>query len=119
MATIKDFVRMCKSNQNEEVCKCTCPFFYVREDENCIMYITYCTEEAEAVIDKWAFEHPIKTYKDDLFEKFPRAQKFEDGTAYEICVNTLYGKDFPCVYDNYDELDCNKCWLREYEEEEE
>lgn len=113
MPSVKDFVRMCRSNQNEGYCKTTCPFFYCREDDNCIMYITHYTEEAEKIIDKWVSEHPIKTYADDFFKKFPKAGKFDDGTPYDICVNSVYGTDFPC------DESCKDCWNAECKEEEE
>lgn len=113
MATIKDFARMCKSNQNEGFCTNTCPIFNAKGNKYCFNYIASCIEEAEAIIGKWVSEHPIKTYADDFFEKFPKAGKFDDGTPYENCVNNLYGTDFPC------DENCKSCWNREYKEEEE
>lgn len=111
MADLKDFVRMCKSNQNGGYCKTTCPFFYCREDDNCILYIAYCTEESEAIIDKWCADHPVKTYKDDFFEKFPKAYKIEDNMPCD-CVNSFYGTDFHC------DKSCKDCWNQVYKEEE-
>lgn len=56
--------------------------------------------------------HPIKTYADDFFEKFPKAGKFDDGTPYDICVNIVYGTDFHC------DESCKDCWNAECKEEE-
>lgn len=57
--------------------------------------------------------HPVKTYKDDFFEKFPRADRDESNYPCD-CVNNLYGTDIVCVGEN----SCKDCWNREYKEEE-
>ena len=114
MANLKDFVRLCKSNQNGGFCNHTCPIFCGIEEaegDSCFCYITHYTEEAEKIIDKWASEHPVKTYADDFFKKFPKAGKFDDGTPYDICVNSVYGTDFPC------DESCKDCWNAECKED--
>lgn len=119
MATIRDFARMCKSNKEKvlfrgllmgEYCKSTCPFFAIKKDEDCVCYIASCTEKAEAIIDKWVSEHPVKTYRDDFLSKFPKP-KFEPN---RYCRASLYVEPRTCYFDDYGEIDCDKYWLQEY-----
>ena len=55
---------------------------------------------------------PVKTYKDDFFEKFPKADRDESNYPCD-CVNNLYGTDIVCVGEN----SCKDCWNRVYKEE--
>lgn len=34
-------------------------------------------EEIVKIVEQWAKEHPQKTYKDDILEKFPNVQMFK------------------------------------------
>ena len=45
-------------------------------------------EQAIAIVQKWAQEHPRKTLKDDFFEKLPRAEKLCDGIP-TVCAAKL------------------------------
>lgn len=68
-------------------------------------------EEAVAIVQKWAEEHPVKTLLQDFFEKFPKAKKDKDGTP-TICPEEVYGGKRNCLgYKN-----CQECWNRPLEE---
>ena len=108
MATIKDLKRMCKSckkNCND------CPL-----DSKCNGCIISLPDNADEIVDKWVLEHPVKTYLQDFFEKFPNAERNSSenpipttkGTM--ICRKSLYVDELPCIWD---ESNCKKCWTQE------
>lgn len=89
------------------------------ECKRCPMHIVCCEgiserpEEAEAILTKWAAEHPEKTIADDFFEKHPKA-KYVDDMVPGVCA-------FYCGYDKpeYCQKDaavCANCWRRPLEE---
>lgn len=53
----------------------------------CIEVIENSPERAETIIMDWAAEHPEKTMKDVLLEKFPNAMLRDDGRP---CVCAAY-----------------------------
>ena len=60
-------------------------------------------ERAENIVKQWAKEHPQKTYAQDFFEKYPKAEKDK------------YGNPKPCRKDIYvgccsDYDSCTECW---------
>ena len=104
MATIKDLKRMCKSckkNCND------CPL-----DSKCNGCIISLPDNADEIVDKWIEEHPVKTYLQDFFEKFPNAPKGEKGTP-KICPHEIY-PEIDANYSCYE--DCLKCWSQEMKE---
>ena len=64
--------------------------------------------EATEIVRKWAEEHPRKTRKDVLLEKFPNATLMNN-EGYMICAEYL-GLCSNCESDN-----CAKCWNTEVE----
>ena len=66
-------------------------------------------------LQKWSNEHPKKTYAQDFFEKFPKAQSGSDGTPF-VCRKTIYGEVRP----NDKRCDrreaCKNCWNEPMEE---
>lgn len=85
-----------------------CPMFGVCEDA----LTRICAEDAIKaikILQKWSDEHPKKTYAQDFFEKFPKAQSNSDGTPF-VCRKTIYGgecpKDEECDYTGV----CYRCW---------
>ena len=103
MAQIKDLKRMCASYVDND---CDgCPLGY------CTNYCTHfpcnMSDNADEIVDKWAEEHPIKTYMQDFFEKFPNALK-EESSEPKTCVKNIYGIDIDCS-----KIDCVDCWNQE------
>jgi hypothetical protein len=88
-------------------------------DEHCPM-LDYCadslvtqrTEEIAKAIEslqKWSDEHPKKTYAQDFFEKFPKAQSGSDGTPF-ACRKEIYG-GARRTFENCDYTGtCKNCW---------
>lgn len=67
------------------------------------------------IVETWGQEHPIKTYKDDLLEKYPNAPLKKDGTPCACVSNLGYAgsKREVCISRN---LSCKDCWDTEMEE---
>lgn len=105
MATMKDLKRMCKSFKDN----CDgCPL-HSEIDNVCLMLtLERLPNNADEIVDKWASEHPVKTYAMDFFEKFPNAQKDRNG-APMACWKHIYGGGNDCG------SDCLKCWNQEVE----
>ena len=74
-----------------------------------------CAEKAIENLQKWSDEHPKKTYVQDFFEKFPKAQIDSDGTPF-ACRKRIYGgvrpKDKKCDRGEA----CKNCWNEPMEE---
>lgn len=103
MASIKDLKRMCESNGDY----CTnCPLY--KPNSLCTPHLLL--DNADGIVDKWVQEHPVKTYADDFFEKFPDAPRDSGGTP-AVCWQNVYGDGQYCAYDM-----CPECWNREMEE---
>jgi hypothetical protein len=105
MATIKELKRMCDTYEN-----CSgCPF----GDTCCGVSVSALPDNADGIVDKWVEEHPIKTYMQDFFEKFPNAPKDVDG-APKICPEQIY-PEIDLKHRCYEK--CSKCWNREMKTE--
>lgn len=92
--------RMCKSFG-----RCTgCPLIY----RNCT--ISFPHEDISNdkrildVVQQWHDEHPLKTYAQDFFTKFPNACKYPSGTPC-ACRNNIYGNG-RCSH----KCNCKDCW---------
>ena len=87
-----------------------CPLFIERKGK-----IPHCADmeypiEATEIVRKWAEEHPRKTMKDVLLEKFPNAQLDSSTQRPLVCASDLgFCTDCPSV-DN-----CEICWNTEVE----
>lgn len=97
--------RICAARDDCEKCELelNCPFVTVPSDHD--------YDTAEAILAKWAEEHPERTIADDFFEKHPKAKMRDDGTP------------IPCVSDcgyidrcRPGEISCAACWRRPLEE---
>ena len=114
---LHEFKRLCDSREECVV--------NVADEENCPMFgvcsVTHsklCAEtikKAIEIVQKWSNEHPKKTYMQDFFEKFPKAQLDSDGTPF-ACRKKLYGGVRP----NDKRCDrreaCKDCWNEPIEE---
>ena len=73
------------------------------------------SKQAIEIVQKWSDEHPRKTYLQDFFEKFPKAELDSDGTPF-ACRKKLYGGVRP----NDKRCDrreaCKNCWNEPMEE---
>lgn len=93
-----------------------CPMFGFCEDA----LTKICVEDAMKlveVIQKWSNEHPKKTYAQDFFEKFPKAQSYSDGSPV-ICRKIIYGEIRPPFENCYYTGACYRCWNEPMNDEE-
>ena len=85
-----------------------CPMFEV-----CDHPLTeICVEDAIKAmksLQKWSDEHPKKTYAQDFFEKFPKAQRNWDGTPF-VCRKRIYGGIRSTLEDCDYTGACYRCW---------
>lgn len=80
----------------------------------CRQSLTIRAEEIITAVEnlqKWSDEHPVKTYAQDFFEKFPKAQSNSDGSPI-ICKEIIYGgfNNYICA------KSCYECWNEPMEE---
>lgn len=82
----------------------------------------YCAEfeqnypqEAVSIVEKWAKEHPVKTYMSLFLEKFPNARLEDDGSGVypTACIVDVYGEDDKSVECMRLGYTCYDCWNRE------
>ena len=108
---LHEFKRLCASRDgcvNDAANKERCPMFGVCDDA----LTRICAEYAETAIEtvqKWSDEHPKKTYAQDFFEKFPKAQSKSDGTPF-VCRKKIYGGVRPAFEDCDYTGTCKNCW---------
>lgn len=106
---LKTLDRMCH-------CECLkCEFRKVRSGiETCPVWQRTHPEEAVAIVEQWAAEHPIKTRQIEFLKLFPNAQT--DSGCLNACPMDVFGNTG---------IDCNKqtcyeCkkafWLAEVED---
>lgn len=90
-----------------------------KNKERCPLFVfckcTITTRSVEEIImaienlQKWSDERPKKTYAQDFFEKFPKAQSNSDGTPF-VCRKTIYG-EVPPKDERCDRRGaCKNCW---------
>lgn len=86
-----------------------CPMFEVCEHP----LTKICAEDAikaMEILQKWSNEHPKKTYAQDFFEKFPKAQRNWDGTPF-VCRKRIYGGIHSATLEDCDYTRaCYRCW---------
>ena len=114
-----EFGRLCNSRT-----ACTAD---VANKEQCPLFafckhpgITRGAEYAKKLIEnlqKWSNEHPKKTYAQDFFETFPKAQSYSDGTPV-ICRKIIYGEIRPPLENCYYTGACYRYWNEPMNDEE-
>lgn len=105
---LSDAQRMCKAVSCVD-CKCSS-----------FCYIEYGISKEELhrfvkEVSKWAAEHPLKTYAQDFFEKFPEAKPDKEGVP-RMCRANCYGGS--CQHSPVSEVGrapCKACWNEEME----
>lgn len=112
ISTIYDYVRF-----TDTVCGESCVFCPASSFKNgfgcgCTELLKKHTDKYNEILLEWIDCHPVKTYRDDFFEKFPNAMRDKKGLP-DACVNHIYGNKFPC------DSKCYECWKQPYEESEE
>ena len=80
---------------------------------SCIKLERDIPKQAIEIVEKWAKDHPVKTYLSVFLEKFPKAKVGKEGFP-SICVSGLFNTEKYC---NDRSINCKECWNREYKEE--
>lgn len=93
-----------------------CPMFGRCEDALTKIDIEDATKLIE-IMQKWSNEHPKKTYAQDFFEKFPKAQSYSDGSPV-MCRKIIYGEIRPPFENCYYTGACYRCWNEPLNDEE-
>ena len=108
---LKEKKRMCDSF--DDYCTdCTgCKIESKMSGMHCAEYIEKHPEQAVAIVEKWAEEHPPETRLTEFLKHYPNVLMEDDGTP-EVCVNELgLKRDDGCI------SNCIKCWNTPIEEE--
>lgn len=115
---LKTLHRMCDRHcTNCEFGKRLCGFV-----TSCTVWIETHPEEAVAIVEQWAAEHPIKTRQSVFLEQYPETRLMQDGII-KICpsaVSAAYReKDGSCaILRSGSCTECRKAfWLAEVEDE--
>lgn len=99
-----------------------CPLYRSREDDLTIPFdfVKKCENfesehpiEATEIVRKWAKEHPRKTRRNVLLEKFPKAILDKNGQPC-VCAQMLGLRDYDNICEDKEE--CLQCWNTEVEE---
>ena len=98
------FSRICKEREMCDGCVL---------ENRCIVLKECDCSTAEAILAKWAAEHPEKTRLDDFLDKHPRAY-LDDNDTPRACAKNL-GYCTECI-DKGDLDQCDNCWRRPLEE---
>lgn len=114
---LKERERRCDSFDDH----CTgCEIKSAKNGMTCGAYIKKHPEQAVAIVEKWAKEHPRKTLLQDFLEKYPKAP-IEDGAVPAVCpfqlgYETESEKDKNGYCESAGKDSCRKCWNRPLEE---
>lgn len=85
-----------------------CPMFEVCDRPLTEIYVEDAIKAMKS-LQKWSDEHPKKTYAQDFFEKFPKAQSNSDGTPF-VCRKRIYGGIRSTLEDCDYTGACYRCW---------
>ena len=113
---LKTLCRMCN-------CECRKCEFWKRLSgfETCTVWRKTHPDEAVAIVEKWAKEHPVKTRQSVFLDQYPEAKLRRDGvlTICPLEVSAAYReKDGSCAIRSGSCAECKKAfWLAEVEEE--
>ena len=87
---------------------------------SCADYANAYPEEAVAIVERWAEEHPRKTRQSEFLKMFPRAKKALDG-ALKFCPQEV-DSSFMCPLILRSGTSCERCreeyWFEELKEDE-
>lgn len=117
---LKEQYRMCEA-LNSHCDECGLSYVNNKTDRVCGDFIKRHPEEAVAIVEKWAKEHPRKTRQEKFLEMFPDAQIFEGVLKIEPCelIDSKLNSEECHSYDEFGLSGCYECrknyWLEEIE----
>lgn len=91
-----------------------CPISYEnnKRHKHCADFEMMYPDEATEKVRKWSEEHPVKTRKDLLLEKFPNAPLNEVGIP-NLCPKNLGITSKGCPLFETSDATCVDCWSTE------
>lgn len=107
---LKTLNRMCH-------CECLkCEFRKVRSEfETCPVWQRTHPEEAIAIVEKWAKEHPIKTRQSEFLKHYPGARILAHGCLNACPMDVFSDAEINCI-NAQPCFECKKAfWLAEVE----
>ena len=113
--------RMCEA-PNSHCEECGLSYTNNKTDRVCGDFIKRHPEEAVAIVEKWAKEHPRKTRQSEFLKMFPNAQIFEGVLKIEPCelIDSKLNSEECHSYDEFGLSGCYECrknyWLATEEE---
>ena len=118
--TERDFIRFCNGVKDDCLLASNCKQCknYDLIMNTCLVNIAdkkFNVKKLIELVEKWNKENPVKTYRSDFFEKFPKVEK--ECFAHRFCRNKVYGKG-ECRYENAAIKYCDTCWDEEMPDEE-
>lgn len=103
---MREQARMCKES--------SCLQCGLLKDGGCRTFRYEKPTEAVAIVEQWAKEHLVRTYKSVFLEMFPNVKTTKEGHP-DFCLKRLLG-----AKGEYDicscDITCGDCWSREVEE---
>lgn len=107
---LKEKSRMCKTYKNCSSCKLD------GSGSFCGNFMRNFPEEAVAIVEQWATEHPQRTRLKDFLEKHPKAKLNDTGVPFSCSMCIGYCEECRMKVGVYD---CQDCWNEPMEEKEE
>ena len=108
---LKKLSRMCNGGCRE------CEYGKRRRSDPCMIWQRVHPEEAVAIVEKWAKEHPIKTRQSEFLKMFPNAPIYTNthNVALDPCLvdTTLRGH---CPTGRGCDICRREFWMQEVEE---
>ena len=117
---LEEQYRMCEA-LNSHCEECGLSYTNNKTNRVCGDFIKRHPEEAVAIVEKWAKEHPRKTRQSEFLKMFPRASMTADGVI-AFCPESM-DSEFVCPIKERDHYDpeCGECrrkyWLEEVEDD--
>jgi hypothetical protein len=112
MLTAIEYIRTRGRMCSEIACsKCSVSYRAKELNTGCIGMQVHYPEEVLKFVEQWGKEHPVKTIKDDLLEKYPNAKLDERGIPVTCVGNLGYRTE-----ESYICISCKDCWDTPLEE---
>lgn len=107
--------RMCKESSSCERCPLYAGIGITRFV--CRQFCQNYPEETQEILAKWSAEHPVKSRKQVLIERFPNVITDKTGTPVACASQLGLVKTLVCRGESRVD-ECRKCWNQPYEEPE-
>ena len=111
---LKKQYRMCEA-LNSHCEECGLSYVNNKTDHVCGDFIKRHPEEAVAIVEKWAKEHPRKTRQSELLKIFPNARRWDN--FIDLCPQMIEKFDCPQKHGMDNWKSCTECKGRYWNEE--